>query len=504
LSEDRRLLRQYREQGSQAAFARLAARHLNFVYATCLRETGDAAQAEDAAQVVFLLLARKAPALRPEQSLSGWLFQTARFTARNARRREARRRAWEERAVEQTPPPGLEENALWDRLGPAVNDALAALGAKDRQAVLLRFADGLSFPELGAALGTSEDAARMRLNRALGRLRRFFAKRGVTLSIAALAALLADRTVQAAPAACAATVAKIGGAVPTSPSIHLQLQGVQKAMTISKLKLAATVGAAAMLAGSLPFVTLAQTQRGVVLPISYKKRTLPLGGAQVSGDRSGSAVIEQAARATASLHSLSADVEGDSILPPASWAPLAKLTLKRPAQALSDSPGTYGQTSIVNGASFWFYMHRDKTYQQEAGINLKEDRVGPPVFSTFFFNPGVQGLIFSGLTPSAGMRTRSLGTKRWHGGTYMAVQLTHPTGQPKEADPMSGTLTAYFGVADHLLHGFTVDATYRGHRTVEEYALKNLRINPEIPNATFVWTPPAGAEPSKPPIAHLH
>lgn len=69
---------------------------------------------------------------------------------------------------------------------------------------------------------------------------------------------------------------------------------------------------------------------------------------------------------------------------------------------------------------------------------------------------------------------------------------------------MSGTLTAYFGVADHLLHGFTVDATYRGHRTVEEYALKNLRINPEIPNATFVWTPPAGAEPSKPPIAHLH
>ena len=127
MSEDGRLLRQYREQGSQAAFARLAARHLGFVYATCLRETGDAAQAEDAAQAVFLLLARRAPALRPEQSLSVWLFQTARFAAKNARRRDARRRAWEERAMKQTPPSGQEKSARWDRLGPAVNDALTAL-----------------------------------------------------------------------------------------------------------------------------------------------------------------------------------------------------------------------------------------------------------------------------------------------------------------------------------------------------------------------------------------
>ena len=71
---------------------------------------------------------------------------------------------------------GQDENALWDRIGPGLNDALAALGAKDREAVLLRFAEGLSFPELGTALGTSEDAARMRLNRATDRLRRFFAK----------------------------------------------------------------------------------------------------------------------------------------------------------------------------------------------------------------------------------------------------------------------------------------------------------------------------------------
>jgi len=239
VSEDGRLLRQYREQGSQAAFARLAARHLGLVYATCLRETGDAAQAEDAAQVVFLLLARRPPALRPEQSLSGWLFQTARFAAKNTRRREARRRAWEERAMQQTPAPDHEEDALWDRLGPAVNDALAALGAKDREAVLLRFADGLNFPELGASLGTSEDAARMRLNRALGRLRQFFAKQGVTLSVVALAGLLADRITQAAPAEATRHVMSAITAVnasnsPAEPNLYHQLKGALQAMTMTK------------------------------------------------------------------------------------------------------------------------------------------------------------------------------------------------------------------------------------------------------------------------------
>ena len=95
---------------------------------------------------------------------------------------------------------GPDENAIWDRIGPGLNNALAALGATDREAVLLRFAGGLSFPELGTALGTSEDAARMRLNRAVDHLRQFFAKQGVTITAVILAGLLADRTTQAAPA----------------------------------------------------------------------------------------------------------------------------------------------------------------------------------------------------------------------------------------------------------------------------------------------------------------
>ncbi|MDQ2799128.1 MAG: sigma-70 family RNA polymerase sigma factor, partial [Armatimonadota bacterium] len=279
MTDDGQLLRQYVRQGSQAAFAALVARHLNFVYSVCQREAGDAALAEDVTQVVFLILAKKAPTLRPEPSLTGWLFQTARFAARNARRRAARRKEWEARALAQTPTAGTDDAALWDQVGPALNDALAALGAKDREAVLLRFADGLSFPELGTALGTSEDAARMRLTRAVERLRQFFAKQGVTLSVAGLTVLLADRAVQAAPAACVASVTRIAESISpgainaglVSPQINSHLQGVLKAMTISKLKLAATLGVGAILAGSLPFVTLAQTRKSPVLAVPHRK-----------------------------------------------------------------------------------------------------------------------------------------------------------------------------------------------------------------------------------------
>jgi len=277
--DDGRLLRQYVKRGperesqqkSQAAFSALVARHLDFVYSVCRREVGDAALAEDVTQVVFLLLARKAPALRPGDSLTGWLFQTARFAARNARRRESVRQTREQEAgLEMLHQTGQADDALWDRISPALNDALASLGAKDREAVLLRFAHSLSFPELGAALGTSEDAARMRLNRAVDRLRRSLTKGGVVVSGAALAVLLADRAVQSTPAACAAAAASLAGSVGTgassaatvSPNVHSQLQGALKAMTMTKLKLAAIAGVSALLAGTLPFVTRAQNQPG--------------------------------------------------------------------------------------------------------------------------------------------------------------------------------------------------------------------------------------------------
>src|SRR5688572_21746864 len=96
---DRELLRQFVEQSSRASFDELVERHIDLVYSVCLREVQDAALAEDATQVVFLLLATKAGTLSAETLIPGWLFNTARFVSRNALKQERRRLQYEQRAA---------------------------------------------------------------------------------------------------------------------------------------------------------------------------------------------------------------------------------------------------------------------------------------------------------------------------------------------------------------------------------------------------------------------
>ncbi len=237
MTEDGRLLEQWKRQKSQAAFAALVTRHLDFVYSVCLREMGDPALADDVTQVVFLLLARKAPSLGPDTRLTGWLFQTARFACKNALRRDASRRRREQKVGEQMRTEASEQDALWEQVAPRLNAALASLAAKDREAVLLRFADGLSFSELGTALGTSEDAARMRVARALTRLRGFFAKQGVSVTALVLTGLLVGRTTQAAPASCTAAVQQIAARnlALLPPQTNAYLQGVLHTMKLTKI-----------------------------------------------------------------------------------------------------------------------------------------------------------------------------------------------------------------------------------------------------------------------------
>lgn len=236
---DAALLRRFVREGRQAAFSQLVARYSRLVYSTCLRDTQNPAVAEDAAQAVFLLLARKAPALGGEGSLAGWLYQTARLVSRNAAQQETRARLREQRlgqyvAVEG--PEGDAGNDLWDQLEPALHAALDALGRQEREAVLLRFYDDRSLKETGAALGLSEDAARMRVTRAVEKMRRHLVRAGVALPAAALAGLLTEKSVHAAPASFGRMAA---------PYAYQLARGVTKTMWITNAVIAGIVGISA-------------------------------------------------------------------------------------------------------------------------------------------------------------------------------------------------------------------------------------------------------------------
>ncbi len=201
-ANDNELLRQYVKEQSESAFAELVQRHLRLVYSAALRQVnGDRQTAEDVAQAVFSDLARKAPRLLRHTSLSAWLYMSTRFQAANSRRTAQRRLAREQTA--HTMNEILRNDSLdrdWTALRPMLDDAMHELNPADREVVLWRYFEQRPFAEIGLRLGLKENAARMRVERALEKVRTSLAKRGLTSSAIALAATLAAHAMEEIPA----------------------------------------------------------------------------------------------------------------------------------------------------------------------------------------------------------------------------------------------------------------------------------------------------------------
>lgn len=205
MPSDAELLHLYAESESQEAFASLVQRHLPFVYSAALRQVaGKPHHAQEVAQTVFTLLARKAGNLCGHPALEGWLYTTTHFTAAKLRRTEQRRAHAEGRAMNEAET-SADEN--WEQLRPVIDELMLGLKERDRIAVLLRFFSNRSYNEIGHQLGLTENAARMRVDRALESLRLALARRGVASTSAALGALLTNQAVGAVPAGLAAMIA---------------------------------------------------------------------------------------------------------------------------------------------------------------------------------------------------------------------------------------------------------------------------------------------------------
>jgi RNA polymerase sigma factor (sigma-70 family) len=270
MTDDMALLREYAQSNSEEAFAALVSRYVNLVYSVALRQVRDPHLAEEITQAVFIILARKAKSLHAKTVLAGWFCRTARYASANALKIQRRRQHSEQEAHMQSVLYESESDRLrqsgaeadaWVQIAPLLETALAHLGETDHNAVVLRFFEGRSFIEIGAALGASEDAAKKRVNRAVEKLRKFFTKRGIALSAAVIAAAVSTNSVQAAPLALAKSVTAVAIAKgSTASALTLTLaKGTMKTMTWIKIKFALGVGVAALLAGVATTVAISQT-----------------------------------------------------------------------------------------------------------------------------------------------------------------------------------------------------------------------------------------------------
>ena len=239
VTDDIVLLQDYATNNSEEAFATLVSRYLDLVYSAALRQMIAPHLAEEVTQAVFIILAQKARTIHQNTILSGWLFKTTRFVCLAQMRAATRRNQYETEAHLQSELQHAEPDPLWEELSPLLDEALAQLSERDRQAVLLRFFQNQSLAEVGGALGAGEDSARMRVKRALEKLRRFFLKRGVVLPAATIGALVSVNSVHAAPVTLTKSItilAMTKGVVTGGSTITLVNQAI-KLMTWTKIKI---------------------------------------------------------------------------------------------------------------------------------------------------------------------------------------------------------------------------------------------------------------------------
>lgn len=180
---DKELVRlcQERLPDDPRAFHLLVERHRGHVVSVAYRFLGNLHDAEEAAQEVFLKAYRGLPTFRCESSFSTWLYRIVINTCKNELRRRSRRPTLLDPDLESLdfflpPEPSAEDSALAHEQNDAIQGALDRLSANDREALILRDVEDLSYQEIAQVLGISLSAAKMRVRRARLAFRKLYSE----------------------------------------------------------------------------------------------------------------------------------------------------------------------------------------------------------------------------------------------------------------------------------------------------------------------------------------
>jgi RNA polymerase sigma factor (sigma-70 family) len=232
--DDSQILQMFAESRSQEAFAHLVARHVHAVYSACLRQLRDPAQADQATQAVFVILARQAVRLKDQASLVAWLFDTAHEVC-NLFARTAGAPGDQASSLS----PIYTAPADWSRIAPQIDSAIASLPPGAREAFLLKYIANFSLRDVATALNLADNQAGQRISEGVARIRRFYESHNLFIAPDALVASIQAHAIHAAPpvAAYNATLAAVSLAGPPTPATALAdaVVGAQRRSTIVAL-----------------------------------------------------------------------------------------------------------------------------------------------------------------------------------------------------------------------------------------------------------------------------
>jgi serpin B len=251
---DGSLLTRFADDRDEAAFELLLRRHGPMVWNVCRRVLASAGDADDAFQATFLVLVRKARSIAKRDSVASWLHGVAHRVALDARASAARRRAHERGAA--MPTEGLPADGAGAEVRQVLDEELRRLPEKYRAPLVLCYLEGKTNDEAACELGCTRGTVAGRLSRARDLLRGRLARRGLALTVTAVATALAEGASPALlPAGLLTTTLKAAAAYAAasavaSPAAAALAEGALRAMFLTKLKVAAAVAAVVVALGA--------------------------------------------------------------------------------------------------------------------------------------------------------------------------------------------------------------------------------------------------------------